>query len=148
MTFVNRQTSKETDMETGRPEVLIYSFGYKYATPLDAQMTLDLRALPNPFWVPDLRHGNGLDPAVAAFVLESDQGAKMLELLPPLIHLSALTWAEAGKGRFTVALGCTGGHHRSVAMVMAVARRLRALGVDVTTRHRDLARETKESENK
>jgi len=131
-------------MENGQPRVLMYSFGYKYGAPLDAQMTLDLRALPNPFWIPDLRHGNGLDPAVAAYVLESDQGAKMLELLPPLIHLSALAWAEAGKGRFTVALGCTGGHHRSVAMVMAVARRLRELGPDVATRHRDLAHEAKE----
>jgi len=131
-------------MENGRPRVLIYSFGYKYGAPLDAQMILDLRALPNPFWIADLRLGSGLDPAVAAYVLESDKGAKMLQLLPPLIHLSALIWAEAGKGQFTVAFGCTGGHHRSVAMAMAVARRLRELGLDVTARHRDLARETKE----
>jgi UPF0042 nucleotide-binding protein len=147
MMFVNRQASKEADMETGQPGVLIYSFGYKYGGPLDAQMILDLRALPNPFWVAGLRQGNGLDPAVAAYVLENEKGAKMLELLPPLIHFSAVIWAEAGKGRFTAALGCTGGHHRSVAMAAAVARRLRELGLEVTTRHRDLARETKEVES-
>ena len=145
--LVNRQTNTEADMETDQPGVLLYSFGYKYGAPLDAQMIIDLRALPNPFWVADLRQGNGLDPAVAAYVLENDKGAKMLELLPPLIHFSALIWAEAGKGRFIAALGCTGGHHRSVAMVAAVAHRLRGLGLEVTTRHRDLARETKEVEN-
>jgi len=128
-------------MESDQPSIRLYSFGYKYGMPLDAQMIFDLRALPNPFWVADLRPGSGLDPAVAAYVLDNPSGTKMLELLVPLIHFSAVLWAEADKGHFTVALGCTGGHHRSVAMVMAIAQRLRELGLDVTARHRDLARE-------
>ncbi|HBT97772.1 MAG TPA: hypothetical protein DEB25_09180, partial [Desulfobulbaceae bacterium] len=96
-------------MENDCPRVLLYSFGYKYGAPLDAQMIFDLRALPNPFWVVGLCQGNGLDPAVAAYVIENPTGAKMLELLAPLIHFSARVWAEAGKGQFTAALGCTGG---------------------------------------
>ena len=128
-------------MENDRPRVLLFSFGYKYGAPLDVQMLFDLRALPNPFWVADLRQGSGLDPAVAAYVLGSAEGAKILALLTPLIHVSASIWAEAGKGRFTAALGCTGGYHRSVAMVAAVADHLRHLGVDVSAWHRDLLRE-------
>ena len=128
-------------MENDQPKVLLLSFGYKYGAPLDAQMLFDLRALPNPFWVAGLRQGSGLDPAVAAYVLESAEGAEMLTLLVPLIDFGALIWAEAGKGRFTAALGCTGGHHRSVAMAAAVAIRLREQGLDVTTWHRDLDRE-------
>jgi UPF0042 nucleotide-binding protein len=128
-------------MENDRPKVLLFSFGYKYGAPLDAQMIFDLRALPNPFWVAALRQSSGLDPAVAAYVLESAEGARMLALLGPLIHFSALIWAEAGKGRFIVALGCTGGYHRSVAMAAAVASHLGQEGLDVSIWHRDLARE-------
>lgn len=128
-------------MDNDRPKVLLFSFGYKYGTPLDAQLVLDLRALPNPFWVADLRQGSGLDPAVADYVLASAEGAKMLALLVPLIQFSTLIWAEAGKGHFTAALGCTGGHHRSVAMAAAIAARLREQGLDVTTWHRDLVHE-------
>jgi len=132
-------------MENDRPSVRLYSFGYKYGVPLDTQIILDLRALPNPFWVPELRQGNGLDSAVASYVLDSAAGAKMLALLTPLIHFGALTWAEAGKEGFTVALGCTGGHHRSVAMVAALASHLRELGLDVAAWHRDLTRDTQKS---
>ena len=125
-------------MECNRPEVLLFSFGYKYGTPLDAQLIFDLRALPNPFWVADLRRGNGLDAAVAAYVLESAEGARILALLTSLIDFGARIWAKAGKGRFTVALGCTGGRHRSVAMAVAVANHLRELDLEVTTWHRNL----------
>jgi UPF0042 nucleotide-binding protein len=134
-------------MEDGSPRALVYSFGYKYGAPLDAQMVFDLRALPNPFWVPDLRRGSGLDPAVAAYVLESEEGARMLELLAPLIQFSAEIWARAGKGRLTVALGCTGGHHRSVAMTAAVVKYLRGVGIDAEASHRDLAREAEDAES-
>jgi UPF0042 nucleotide-binding protein len=144
--IVNRQTNREVGMENDQPSVRLYSFGYKYGAPLDTQMIFDLRALPNPFWVAGLRRGSGLDPAVAAYVLDNPAGAKMLEFLVPLIHFSAALWAEAGKGHFTVALGCTGGHHRSVAMVMAIVQRLRGLGLDVTTWHRDLAREARQND--
>ena len=139
--MVNRQANRETGMENDRPRVLLLSFGYKYGTPLDAQMLFDLRALPNPFWVAGLRQGSGLDAAVAAYVLESVEGAEMLTLLTSLIHCAARTWMAAGKGRFIAALGCTGGHHRSVAMTAAVTSRLRTQGLDVTSQHRDLDRE-------
>ena len=120
-------------MEQDRPKTLLFSFGYKYGTPLDAQLVFDLRALPNPFWVAELRQGSGFDAAIAAYVLESAKGAEMLALLTPLIHRGAQFWADAGKGRFTAALGCTGGRHRSVAMVIAVAGHLRQLGLDAAT---------------
>ena len=127
-------------MEKDGPKVSLFSFGYKYGAPLDAQLIFDLRALPNPFWVPDLRQGSGLDPAIAAYVLESAEGTELLTSLVPLIHSSTRIWAAAGKGTFTAALGCTGGHHRSVAMVIAIADHLRELGIDVSTWHRALTR--------
>jgi RNase adapter protein RapZ len=120
----------------------VLTFGFKYGLPTDADNVADARFLPNPFWDPELRPLTGLDPAVSEFVL-SRPGAqefvdRYLLALEPVLE----GYARENKRHGTIAIGCTGGKHRSVAIAEELARRLRGLpGVAVTVRHRDLGRE-------
>ena len=121
--------------------VTVMSFGFKYGLPMDADHVADVRFLPNPFWVPELRPRTGLDAAVRDYVLGQD-GAEMFlkgysSTLAPLLP----GYARENKRYVTVAVGCTGGKHRSVAMAEALAGLLRGPGVHASTVHRDLGRE-------
>ena len=119
----------------------VMSFGFKYGVPLDADFVHDLRFLPNPFWVPELRPLTGRDEAVAEFVL-SQPGAK--EFVDDVVHLMDSVvkgFIREGRRYVTLAVGCTGGKHRSVAMAEELARRLTAHDVDTAVVHRDLGRE-------
>jgi UPF0042 nucleotide-binding protein len=119
----------------------VISFGYKYGLPVDADLVADCRFLPNPHWVPELRPLTGRDEAVRDYVL-GQQGAKeFVDGYAHLLELVSQGYLREGKRFATIAIGCTGGKHRSVAITEELAGRLRAAGMDVATVHRDLGRE-------
>jgi UPF0042 nucleotide-binding protein len=117
------------------------SFGFKYGLPLDADFVLDMRFLPNPYWVDELRPQNGGDPAVSSYVMAQDGAKAFLDRFVAALEPVLVGYENESKRYMTIALGCTGGKHRSVAMVNALAERLSAVGVQVGTLHRDLGRE-------
>ncbi|MCW2943261.1 MAG: hypothetical protein JWN00_6246 [Actinomycetia bacterium] len=119
----------------------VVSFGYKYGLPVDADLVVDCRFLPNPHWVPELRPLNGRDAPVRDYVL-SQRGAKeFLDAYTEVLRLLADGYEREGKHYVTLAVGCTGGKHRSVAMTEQLATRLRDEGIEVQVSHRDLGRE-------
>jgi UPF0042 nucleotide-binding protein len=127
--------------ETMRLSVNVISFGFKYGIPVDADFVADMRFLPNPFWVPELRPGTGQDVAVSDYVRAQDGAEEFLDGYVPVLARVAAGDLREGKRFMRVALGCTGGKHRSVAMSEEIARRLAADGLDVRVTHRDLGRE-------
>ncbi|NEN78323.1 RNase adapter RapZ [Nocardioides zeae] len=127
--------------DTTRLKVRVVSFGFKYGIPVDADFVADMRFLPNPHWVPELRALTGQDPDVAAYVKGRPGAEPFLEQYVPLLRTVAEGYLNEGKRFMTVAVGCTGGKHRSVAMTEEIAARLRADGFEVRATHRDLGRE-------
>ncbi|MDI6874604.1 RNase adapter RapZ [Candidatus Solincola sp.] len=121
-------------------EMSLVSFGYKYGLPLDADMVFDLRFLPNPFWVDDLREREGTDGRVRDFVLGQPESEEFLSRLQSLILYLKDRFVREGRRYVTLAMGCTGGRHRSVVLVEELARRLREAGIKVEVRHRDMDR--------
>ena len=124
-----------------RLKVTVISFGFKYGIPVDADWVADMRFLPNPHWVPELRPQNGRDVAVADYVLSQPDASTFLERYLPVLDTVARGYQVEGKRFMQVAVGCTGGKHRSVAMTEAIALRMRDAGYSVRTSHRDLGRE-------
>lgn len=129
------ESSREVELA-----VFVTSFGYKFGVPNDADLVLDVRFLPNPYFVDDLRTKDGRDEAVARFVLERDETRQFLERLRDLFGFLLPLYRREGKSYLTVAFGCTGGRHRSVVLAEEVARRLSADGYWVQVRHRDIER--------
>jgi RNase adapter protein RapZ len=121
--------------------VTVLSFGFKYGLPPDADFVLDARFLPNPFWVPELRELTGRDPDVSRYVLGQRGAGTFVETYARLVNATAPGFEREGKRYLTVAVGCTGGKHRSVAIAEELARRLRDLRVVASAQHRDLGRE-------
>jgi RNase adapter protein RapZ len=121
--------------------ISIGSFGFKYGLPIDADIVMDVRFLPNPFYIPKLRHKTGLDSAVKKFVLEREETGLFLERWLPLLQDLLPNYLIEGKHHLSVAMGCTGGMHRSVALAERTAEHLRALGYDVTVTHRDIRKD-------
>lgn len=119
----------------------IMSFGFKYGIPVDADLVADLRFLPNPYWDPKLKDLTGLDAAVNDYVVASDQAQDFLTKYAELIDLVEDGYLREGKRFVTIAMGCTGGKHRSVAMAENLSARLVKSGVEVRVVHRDLGRE-------
>jgi len=119
----------------------IVSFGFKYGIPVDADMVADMRFLPNPHWVPELRPLTGLDEAVRAYVREHPDAVAFLDSYEQLLETLTGGFVREGKRFVTIAIGCTGGKHRSVAMSEALGERLRSHGVATLVMHRDLGRE-------
>jgi UPF0042 nucleotide-binding protein len=124
-----------------RLRVTVLSFGFKYGLPPDADFVLDARFLPNPYWVPELREHTGRDSDVSRYVLGQRGAVTFVETYARLINATAPGFEREGKRYLTVAVGCTGGKHRSVAIAEELARRLRELRVVATAQHRDLGRE-------
>ena len=120
--------------------VHIFSFGFKYGLPMDADFVADVRFLPNPFWVPTLRELNGQDKPVSDYVLSSPGAGDFLDAYERAILVALEGYAHEDKHFVTIAIGCTGGQHRSVAMSEELARRLRAHGISVTVSARELHR--------
>lgn len=120
--------------------VELISFGFKHGVPLDADLMFDVRFLPNPFYVPELRPLTGLDPQVADFVLQQDQAAPWLDSTAAWLKEWLPAYAATDRSRLTIAIGCTGGQHRSVALAAALAERLADVRPPLTLRHRDVPR--------
>jgi UPF0042 nucleotide-binding protein len=122
--------------------VVIESFGFKHGLPADADIVGDVRFLPNPFWTENLRHENGLHPDVSAFVLSQTDVDVYLDGLVLMLGATLRGYVRENKRHATIAIGCTGGKHRSVAIAEELARRLEQMpGVAVTRKHRDIGRE-------
>ncbi|KRE41358.1 RNase adapter RapZ [Knoellia sp. Soil729] len=119
----------------------LLSFGFKYGVPLDADFVFDMRFLPNPFWVPELRPLDGRDPEVSGFVLTQDGAGEFLDRVVDLMQPVIRGYHSEGRRYVTLAIGCTGGKHRSVAMAEALAERLRTDRTETFLVHRDLGRE-------
>jgi UPF0042 nucleotide-binding protein len=129
--------------DTGEPDLraTVVSFGYKYGLPVDADLVVDCRFLPNPHWVPELRPLTGRDAPVRDYVLGQRGAKEFLDAYTEVLRLLARGYEREGKHYVTLAVGCTGGKHRSVAMAEQFAARLRDEGLEVQVTHRDLGRE-------
>lgn len=123
-------------------QLSVQSFGFKYGAPTDVDLMADMRFLPNPFWEPELRALTGVDPDVKSYVLSQEGAAEFLENYVAALAPVFAGYQRENKRHASLAIGCTGGKHRSVAMSRELADRLAALpGVNVSVRHRDLGRE-------
>lgn len=128
--------------ETPGVQVTVLSFGFKYGLPPDADLVADMRFLPNPFWVPELRALSGQDAEVSRFVLSQPGATEFLDSYSRALEPVLAGYQRENKRHATIAVGCTGGKHRSVAVALELADRLRTQsGVAVHVRHRDLGRE-------
>ncbi len=119
----------------------VLSFGYKYGLPLDADLVVDVRFLPNPYWIPELRELNGKDPEIRDYVLSQEGALDFLDRYTEILRIIGAGYTRENKRYLTLAVGCTGGKHRSVAISRELADRLGAMGVEATVVHRDLGRE-------
>jgi RNase adapter protein RapZ len=120
------------------PAIALLSFGYKFGVPPTAEWMVDVRMVRNPFWVAELRPRTGLDAEVSAYVLEDPVARELIDRTHALVLWSSQRYAERGRSTLSVAVGCTGGRHRSVAIVEALASRLRDEGLIVAAGHRDV----------
>ena len=138
------RTRIETALGHGgtRPlQITVMSFGFKYGLPVDADFVADCRFLPNPYWVPALRPLTGEDPKVSTYVLEQPSAVPFIEAYQSALRLALAGYLAENKRYVTVALGCTGGKHRSVALATALARGIASDTVSIRVVHRDLGRE-------
>jgi len=119
-------------------KVHLISFGFKYGTPSEADMMFDLRFLPNPYFVPELRPMSGLDQPIVDFILQNDPGRAFATKLAEFLLYLLPQYESEGRYRLTIAIGCTGGRHRSVAITQAMSKTLTENGFLVTTEHRHL----------
>ncbi|HET9691329.1 MAG TPA: RNase adapter RapZ [Acidimicrobiales bacterium] len=126
--------------ETSEMLVSVVSFGFKHGVPLDADSLFDVRFLPNPHWHDDLRPLTGIDAPVREFVLGQPEAGAFLSRLDDLLGLLLPAYVREGKAYLTLAIGCTGGQHRSVAIAEEVAARIRAAGYRPSVQHRDIGR--------
>lgn len=129
--------SKETDKEG--MNVVVYSFGFKHGAPTDADIVIDVRFLPNPFYVPELRGLTGLDSAVADYVLGRQETHDFLAAWENLLNCVMPGYVAEGKQHLAIGVGCTGGQHRSVVLAEKTAELLRGSGYTVRAYHRDIA---------
>jgi UPF0042 nucleotide-binding protein len=142
---VNQLRSRVEELFGGedsrRLRITVLSFGFKYGLPPDADFVLDARFLPNPYWVPELREHSGQEPEVSGYVLGQQGAQAFVQTYAQLIGATAPGFEREGKRYLTVAIGCTGGKHRSVAIAEELSRHLRDLRLVATPHHRDLGRE-------
>jgi RNase adapter protein RapZ len=127
----------EAELDAGM-QTRVVSFGYKHGLPVDVDLVLDCRFLPNPHWVEELRPQTGLDGPVRDHVLDHSAASEFLQRLEGLLDLLLPAYVAEGKAYLTIAFGCTGGRHRSVVIAEAVADLLRARGLPPVVVHRDL----------
>ena len=129
------------EMQNAKQHVTVESFGFKNGSPRDADLVVDVRFLPNPYWVPELRGYRGTDEPVAHYVLSQPAAEEFVDNFLQMFSTMLDGYRHEGKNFITVGVGCTGGHHRSVAVAEAIAARLRDNDtLDVSTLHRDIAR--------
>ena len=121
-----------------RFSITVTAFGYKYGLPIDADLVFDVRFLPNPYYISELRPLSGLDDKVASFILERDEAREFMDRLASLLDFIIPLYAEEGRYTLHIAVGCTGGRHRSVAVANALAKRLAGRRENVTAAFRDI----------
>jgi UPF0042 nucleotide-binding protein len=121
-------------------QILVMSFGFKHGVPIDVDNVLDVRFLPNPHWVDEMRPLTGLDEPVRRYVLGQPEAKEFLERADYLLRFLVPAYVKEGKSYLTIAIGCTGGRHRSVVLVEEIADRLRKMGYNPSTIHRDVKR--------
>lgn len=119
-------------------EIILLSFGYKHGIPDSINLLFDLRFLPNPYYIPELSSKNGQNQQVAAYAINNQAGDDFLALSKPLIEFTINQYRHKNKKKIVITIGCTGGRHRSVAMVEALAKKLVQT---VTVTHRDIYKE-------
>ena len=124
----------------GKLSVNVMSFGYKYGIPLEADLVFDVSFLPNPFYVPELKHKTGMDSEVYNYVFSFPQTKTFVEKLEGLLSFLLPLYAEEGKSTLVIAVGCTGGHHRSVSVARCLTAYLSGLGYPAFENHRDMTR--------
>jgi RNase adapter protein RapZ len=129
--------------QLGQPPLraTVVSFGFKYGLPVDADLVVDVRFLPNPHWIPELRELTGLTQEVKDYVLSQDDAVAFLDQYAAILKIIGAGYRRESKRYLTLAVGCTGGKHRSVAMAQELADRLEADGIKAMVVHRDLGRE-------
>ena len=130
----------EEEGEKGGMRVTVTSFGFKHGLPLEADLVFDVRCLPNPYYIEELRHQTGLDAPVSDYVFGFPQSEELTERLKALLDFTLPLYAEEGKTGLVIAVGCTGGHHRSVAVARRLASFCRQQGYCVLECHRDIGR--------
>ncbi|MGO9559632.1 MAG: RNase adapter RapZ [Acidimicrobiales bacterium] len=121
-------------------ETTVVSFGFKHGLPLDVDLVFDCRFLPNPHWIPELRPMTGLDDKVKEYVMAAPEATQLLERLESLFELLLPAYAREGKSYLSVAIGCTGGHHRSVVLAEEIGNMMRRHGYSPSVHHRDINR--------
>jgi len=126
--------------ETIAMQILVLSFGFKHGVPLDVDNVLDVRFLPNPHWVEAMRPLTGLDEPVRRYVLGQPEAKEFLERVEHLLKFLVPAYVKEGKSYLTIAIGCTGGRHRSVVLAEEIADSLRRMGYNPSTTHRDVER--------
>jgi RNase adapter protein RapZ len=134
--FTGQGEAERTDLRA-----TVVSFGYKYGLPLDADLIVDVRFLPNPHWIPELRDLTGRDQPVRDYVLSQEGVGEFLDRYTDILRIIGAGYRRERKRYLTLAVGCTGGKHRSVAIAQQLADRLTGMGVQATVVHRDLGRE-------
>jgi UPF0042 nucleotide-binding protein len=137
----HRLTDLFAEVADQRPmRVTLTSFGYKHGIPRDADLIFDVRFLPNPHWVRELRPLRGTDLPVRDYVLGFADAGEFLAKVKDLLRFLIPRFEEEGKSYLTIGIGCTGGHHRSVALAEELARWIEGEGINVSVRHRDTER--------
>ena len=121
--------------------VQVQSFGFKYGIPRDADLVFDVRFLPNPFYVPELRAQNGTEKDVSEFVLKYKQSSQFLEKLDDMLTMLIPHYIEEGKSELVIAIGCTGGKHRSVTIAEETFKMLKSKEIKAVIRHRDMTKD-------
>lgn len=129
----------QPDADVGM-QTVVRSFGFKHGLPIDSDLVFDVRFLPNPHWVDDLRPLTGLDPAVRDHVFSSPETTEFLDRVTDLLAVLVPAYRREGKSYLSISIGCTGGRHRSVAITEALAARLAEHGVEAAVSHRDVDR--------
>lgn len=124
----------------GRLSVSVMSFGFKYGIPLEADLVFDVRFLPNPYYVPELKPKTGMDNEVCDYVFSFPQTRTFVDKLEGMLSFLLPLYAEEGKSTLVIAVGCTGGHHRSVSVARRITAYLSALGYPAFENHRDITR--------
>lgn len=124
----------------GEMQVSVVSFGFKHGLPLEADLVFDVRFMPNPFYIDSMRTKTGLDPEVRDYVFSFQETEQFMDKLRDLLRFVLPLYREEGKTVLVISVGCTGGHHRSVAVTHALAEYIRSLGYQVTENHRDMTR--------
>lgn len=136
-----RLTTQFSEDEKTRPmRVSVRSFGFKHGSPRDVDMLLDVRFLPNPHWIPELRDLRGTDPAVSEYVLNADGAKEFVDRVDELLAFVIPRYQAEGKSYLSIGIGCTGGHHRSVAIAEELEQRISGHHVRTSVRHRDIDR--------